>query len=125
MQPAPAGTGEPALEWTQANDERVINHMDKLGVSQVTRRLREEDRDMQLGPWIDDFSAGYMQRVMHLFPKQGNRDPWRNTQDFHLDKKLIRNAPLEDGALLFGPLEGAAGTADAVAEQDEERRSAA
>ena len=57
---------------------------------------------MALGPWIDDFSAGYMQRVMHLFPKQGLQDPWRNTQDFMADKKLIRNAPLADGALIFG-----------------------
>ncbi|MEM7099136.1 MAG: NAD(P)/FAD-dependent oxidoreductase [Pseudomonadota bacterium] len=80
---------------------RVINRMDELGVKQVTPRLREQDLGMEPRPWIEDFSAGYMQRVMHLFPKQGN-DPWRNTQDFALDKKMIRRAPLEDGALLFG-----------------------
>jgi monooxygenase len=84
---------------------RVINHMDKLDVQQVTPEVRAEDEDMELGPWIQDFSAGYMQRVMHLFPKQGNRDPWRNTQDYALDKKLIRNAPLEDGSLAFGRLQ--------------------
>lgn len=104
---------------------RVINRMDELGVQQATPRLREEDRDMQLGPWIDDFSAGYMQRVMHLFPKQGNRDPWRNTQDFHLDKKLIRHAPLEDGALVFGRSEQAAATAQSPAQTSEETRTAA
>ena len=81
---------------------RVIAHMDAVGVKQVTPRLRAEDRDMQTRPWIEDFSAGYMQRVMHLFPKQGNRDPWRNTQDYALDKKMVRHAPLEDGALTFG-----------------------
>lgn len=81
---------------------KVINRMDELGVSQVTPRLREQDRDMQTRPWIDDFSAGYMARVMHLFPKQGSMDPWRNTQDYYLDKKLVRKAPLEDGALTFG-----------------------
>lgn len=104
---------------------RVLNQMDTLGVKQVTPRLREEDQDMQLGPWIDDFSAGYMQRVMHLFPKQGDRDPWRNTQDFHLDKKLIRHAPLEDGALLFGPSEQTPASTQAQAEQKQETRSAA
>ncbi len=83
---------------------RVINKMDELGVEQATPRLREEDKDMEPRPWIEDFSAGYMQRVMHLFPRQGN-DPWRNTQNFELDKKMIRKAPLEDGALLFGPSE--------------------
>jgi len=56
---------------------------------------------MKTLPWIDDFSAGYMQRMMHLFPRQGDRDPWRNTQNYLLDKKLIRNAPLEDGTLTF------------------------
>ncbi|XOV82612.1 MAG: flavin-containing monooxygenase [bacterium] len=95
--------------WTLRSDLtaefacRVINHLDELGETQVTPVLREEDRDMQLGPWIEDFSAGYMSRVMHLFPKQGNRDPWRNTQDYQLDKKIIRKAALEDGALQFGP----------------------
>ena len=84
---------------------RVINHMDELGVNVVTPRLREEDREMETRNWIEDFSAGYMQRVMHLFPKQGSKNPWRNTQDYFLDKKLVRKAPLEDGALIFGPSE--------------------
>ena len=52
-------------------------------------------------PWIQDFSSGYMQRKMHLFPKQGDHEPWQNTQNFHRDKKMIRHAPLEDGALTF------------------------
>ena len=39
--------------------------------------------------------------MMHLFPKQSDRDPWRNTQNYALDKKLIRKAPLEDGTLIF------------------------
>lgn len=83
---------------------RVLNHMDRLGVNQCTPRLRAEDADMSLGPWIQDFSAGYMQRTMDLMPKQGSKDPWRNTQNYALDKKIIRKAPLEDGALLFGAL---------------------
>ncbi|HEY5644718.1 MAG TPA: NAD(P)/FAD-dependent oxidoreductase [Pseudomonadales bacterium] len=81
---------------------RLLKHMDHLGMRQATPRLRDEDHDMSLRPWIDDFSAGYMQRVMHLFPKQGDRDPWRNTQNYLLDKKLIPNATFDDGALVFG-----------------------
>jgi cation diffusion facilitator CzcD-associated flavoprotein CzcO len=80
---------------------RVLNHMDELGARQVTPRLRPEDRDMPKRPWIQEFSAGYMERVMHLFPRQGDRAPWRNTQDYAADKKMIRRAPLEDGALTF------------------------
>jgi hypothetical protein len=41
-----------------------------------------------------------MQRVMHLFPKQGT-GPWRNTQDFSLDKKTLRNEPVANSALIF------------------------
>jgi len=56
---------------------------------------------MDKRPWIADFSSGYMQRVMHLFPKQGDHEPWLNTQSFVADKKMVREAPLEDGALTF------------------------
>ncbi len=98
---------------------RVLNRMDELGVKQVAARLRDEDAGMNALPWIDDFSAGYMQRVMHRFPKQGDRGPWRNTQNFALDKKMIRDEPLEDGALLFGPSEKAAGTGTASAPAEE------
>jgi hypothetical protein len=56
---------------------------------------------MPARPWIDDFSSGYMQRMMHRFPKQGDHAPWVNPQNYTRDKKMIRHAPLEDGALIF------------------------
>ena len=31
-----------------------------------------------------------MKRVMHLFPHQSDRDPWRNTQNYTKDKKMVR-----------------------------------
>jgi monooxygenase len=80
---------------------RLLNHMDEVGVRQATPRIRQEDHNMPAKPWVDDFSAGYMQRMLHLFPKQSDRDPWRNTQNYSLDKKLIRHGPLEDGTLVF------------------------
>jgi cation diffusion facilitator CzcD-associated flavoprotein CzcO len=80
---------------------RLINRMGELGRRIVTPRLRASDKDMKVLPWIDDFSAGYMQRVMHLFPKQGDRDPWRHTQNYAQDKKLIRDAPIDDDVLQF------------------------
>ncbi|MCI4645202.1 MAG: hypothetical protein MRY64_10500, partial [Hyphomonadaceae bacterium] len=80
---------------------RVLNRMDELGANTVVPHLRPGEDDMLARPWIDDFSAGYMQRVMHLFPKQGDREPWLNPQNYTRDKKMFRNAPLEDGALAF------------------------
>ena len=108
-------------DLTAAYTCRVLNRMDELGMQVAVPRLREEDKGMELKPWIDDFSAGYMQRLMHLFPKQGAKDPWRNTQNYLLDKKLIPNAPLEDGALTFCHPVGEAGQAS----ESEEVRSAA
>ena len=80
---------------------RLLARMDELNMRQCTARLREEDKDMELQPWIVGFTPGYMARAMHLFPKQGNRDPWRNTQNYPLDRKMARRGPLEDGALQF------------------------
>jgi cation diffusion facilitator CzcD-associated flavoprotein CzcO len=80
---------------------RLLNHMDDHGVRQVTPRLRPQDRNMTPRRWIEDFSAGYMRRVMHLFPRQGDHEPWTNPQDYARDKKLLLEDPLEDGALVF------------------------
>ena len=38
---------------------------------------------------------------MHLFPKQGNKDPWINTQNYGLDKILLRRGSIDDGVLSF------------------------
>ena len=52
-------------------------------------------------PWIDDFSAGYMQRMMPMLPKQGDRAPWLHTQRFSEDRKLLGRGPVDDGAMRF------------------------
>ena len=38
---------------------------------------------------------------MHKFPKQGDRDPWLNTQNYALDKKMIHDEPIDDDVLMF------------------------
>jgi cation diffusion facilitator CzcD-associated flavoprotein CzcO len=80
---------------------RLLNHMRETGTAQCAPRLRASDRDMPARPWIDNFSAGYMQRDMHRFPKQGDRDPWTNPQDYSRDKKMFRSAPVDDGVMSF------------------------
>jgi len=83
---------------------RLINHMDSLGMRQVTPTLRDRDKHMPALPWIQDFSAGYIQRRMHLFPRQGDRAPWLNTQNYARDIKMIRRAAVADDVLRFtGP----------------------
>ena len=80
---------------------RLLNHMAERGARQVTPRLRDTDQEMPARPWIEGFSSGYMQRMLPRFPKQGDREPWINPQDYTRDKKMIRTAPIEDGALVF------------------------
>jgi cation diffusion facilitator CzcD-associated flavoprotein CzcO len=83
---------------------RLLDHMDARGTEVVVPQLRGEDADIALLPWIDpeNFNPGYIRRGIHLLPKQGDRDPWRNTQDYWLDKDLLPSWDLDDGALAFG-----------------------
>ncbi|CAB4662214.1 unannotated protein [freshwater metagenome] len=80
---------------------RLLNHMDATGTTQCTPRLRPEDEGMAEKSWIDNFSAGYMERVMDQFPKQGDHEPWINPQNYKRDKKLFRESPIDDGAMQF------------------------
>ncbi len=105
---------------------RLLNRMEKLGMRQCTPRLREEDRDMKIQPWIVGFTPGYMARSMHLFPRQGDRDPWRNTQNYLQDRKVVLRDPLEDGALTFSNPDSTRMAADSAEQATpRETRSAA
>ena len=84
---------------------RLLNHMDEVAADTVTPRLRPQDLEMPERDWIEDFSPGYMQRAMHRMPKQGDREPWINPQDYRRDRNLFRHASLEDGALVFSASE--------------------
>ncbi len=79
---------------------RLLNELGRTGNRQATPRLPEAEREaMPARPWIDGFSSGYIQREMHRFPKQGDRIPWRNTQDYKVDREVMNHAPIEDGVL--------------------------
>ncbi len=80
---------------------RLLNHMRDTGTDYCVPRLRPSDADMPQRPWIDDFSAGYMRRIMPMMPKQGDRAPWLNTQRYHQDVKLISKAPVDDDVMQF------------------------
>jgi cation diffusion facilitator CzcD-associated flavoprotein CzcO len=80
---------------------RIINHMGATGTTVCTPRLRDEDKDMPADDWIKDFSSGYIQRKMHLLPRQGDRAPWTNTQNYVADRVIIREGPIDDGVLTF------------------------
>jgi monooxygenase len=77
---------------------RLLNHMDRHGHRQVTPRIREASLPTQ--PFID-LQAGYVQRSIDLFPRQGIKAPWRLYQNYLRDILLLQYGALEDDALEF------------------------
>jgi monooxygenase len=43
-----------------------------------------------------DFGAGYVQRAVHLFPKQGTTPPWELSMDYLKDRKALLDGPVGD-----------------------------
>ncbi len=76
---------------------RLMNHMDTLGLDIVTPIA---PADMQARHWLD-FDAGYIKRVADSLPKQGDRDPWQNRQDYKFDKKALMKVAVDNEGLVF------------------------
>jgi hypothetical protein len=53
--------------------------------------------------------------MLPLMPKQGDRAPWLNTQNYKKDKKALRNEPVNDGVMRFTRVEAEKGADDASA----------
>ena len=77
----------------------MLNHMRAIGAQVCTPVLGEDERTMPTSDWVTDFNPGYFQRALHLFPRQGSHIPWRNTQDYLLDRKLLRRAAEQSASL--------------------------
>jgi monooxygenase len=82
---------------------RLLQHMDDRGATVVTPSLRPMDQGMALKPWVEpeNFNPGYMQRGIHLLPRQGSQGPWLHRQDYAVDKDELPQADLEDGSLVY------------------------
>ena len=81
---------------------RLINFMNRKGYAYSCPRVGQSVEPD--GNWLD-FSSGYITRSMHKFPRQGSRDPWRNTQNYPRDVFAIRWWNIDDKELKFTALE--------------------
>ena len=91
---------------------RLLEHMRKTGFRKCVPALRAEDEGMAPQPWVTGFSSGYLQRVMDRLPKQGDREPWLNSQNYFDDRQKFLKGALDDGALRFeGPARAKVDTA--------------
>lgn len=80
---------------------RLLNHMQATGTDICTPRLRASDASMQMRPLLDHLSSGYVTRAADRFPRQGDREPWINPQDYNKDRAMFRKAPVNDGVMRF------------------------
>jgi monooxygenase len=77
---------------------RLLAHMDARGYDTVVPVA--DDPTMELRPMLD-FHAGYVQRAVHLFPRQGSHGPWTVAMSYAADHARLRKGPVEDPALRF------------------------
>jgi monooxygenase len=82
---------------------RLLAHMEDKGARQVVPQLRDDEADMELGPWVDpeNFNPGYLIRSMHLMPKRGSHQPWTWGAEYFEEKEALAAADLEDGSLAY------------------------
>jgi cation diffusion facilitator CzcD-associated flavoprotein CzcO len=80
---------------------RLLNHMTETGTDICVPRLRPSDASMVARPMLDHLTSGYVQRAADRFPKQGDREPWINPQNYATDKKMFRKGPVDDGVMQF------------------------
>jgi monooxygenase len=77
---------------------RLLNHMDEHGYRKAV--AANIDPSITASPIID-FSSGYVQRSIEMFPKQGSHRPWRLYQNYALDIALLKFGGLDDKAMVF------------------------
>ena len=77
---------------------RLINLMDKKGVDCCAPR---NDQSAYGDDDLIDFTSGYVQRGLHLMPKQGNKAPWKNYQNYLKDIFAVRLFSIKDSNLNF------------------------
>ena len=76
---------------------RLLAHMRNRRYDVV---VAEKDPTVEEEPFMD-FASGYVQRSLHLLPKQGSRAPWRLRMNYLRDVLTIRRGAIEDDALRF------------------------
>lgn len=90
---------------------RVLNHMQATGTDVATPALADPASLTEEN--IFDFSSGYIQRSLHIMPKNADANPWRLSQNYVQDRVDMRTGAIDDGVLTFSHARAAATTAAA------------
>ena len=77
---------------------RLINLMDKKGVKCC---MPMDDKSAYGDDKLIEFTSGYFQRGLNQMPKQGNKAPWKNYQNYIKDIFAVRLMSIDDTNLKF------------------------
>ena len=77
---------------------RLINLMDKKGVKCCEPI---DDKSAYGDDKLIDFTSGYFKRGLNQMPKQGNKSPWKNYQNYLKDIFAVRLFSIKDSNLNF------------------------
>ncbi len=91
---------------------RLLAHMDARGHTVCCPVL--DDPHMVTGPFVESV-AGYVQRSIQQFPRQGAEHPWQISNDHRANVKTFRNSPIADEKLRFDSALGSSPVAPFVA----------
>ena len=80
---------------------RILNHMRATGTDLATPVLSAEAEAAIEEDDIYDFSSGYIQRAKAIQPKNATEFPWRLNQEYVVDRKQMKEDPVDDGLLTF------------------------
>lgn len=78
---------------------RVLNHMQTTDTDAATPVLADPSTLNEEN--IFDFSSGYIQRSLHIMPKNADALPWRLSQNYVQDRIDMRSGAIADGVLAF------------------------
>jgi cation diffusion facilitator CzcD-associated flavoprotein CzcO len=78
---------------------RVLNESKARGVDVAEPVLTPQAEAAIVEDDIFDFSSGYIQRSKHIMPRNAVAYPWRLNQEYVLDRKRMREEPVDDGLL--------------------------
>jgi len=90
--------------WTLKADlvseyaNRLLSYMDAYGYRQATPT--NEDSSIATRPLLD-LAAGYVQRSVAEFPRQGSKAPWQLGMSYAQDVITLRHGKIDDGTMRF------------------------
>ena len=77
---------------------RLLNYMKKSSIKKCCPEANSKIENND--DWLN-LTSGYIKRSKDIFPKQGNRSPWTNNQNFLKDIFQIRYGKINDGEIKF------------------------